>query len=122
MPTYNTVDQYMNDQPQKTQEILSLLMKCITDIVPEAICMINYNIIAFSLTENGKRDQQIMVAGFTHHVGFYPGIETIDEFSEQLAHLKTGKGSVQFPLDKILPCELIKEMVLYTKTRLQILI
>ncbi len=44
----------------------------------------NYNIPAFALVKGGKRDKQIMIAGYAKHVGFYPYPSTIEAFSERL--------------------------------------
>jgi hypothetical protein len=41
----------------------------------------NYKIPAFALVEEGKRDQQIMIAGFLKHVGFYPHPDVIEAFA-----------------------------------------
>jgi uncharacterized protein YdhG (YjbR/CyaY superfamily) len=77
--------------------------------------MFNYDIPAFSLVENGKRDQQIMIAGYGKHVGFYPHPETIALFREELKEYKQAKGSVQFPNSKPIPKDLIKRMVMKKK-------
>jgi uncharacterized protein YdhG (YjbR/CyaY superfamily) len=66
--------------------------------------------------ENGKREQQIMIAAYKKHVGFYPHPTTIEKFSDKLTIYKQGKGSIQFPINKPIPCELIIEMVKYRKS------
>ncbi len=77
--------------------------------------MINYNIPAYALIEGGKRDQQIMFAGYEKHVGLYPHPTTIEKYSKRLKVYKVGKGSAQFPIDEPLPKELITEMVKFRK-------
>jgi len=64
---------------------------------------------------DGKREQQIMMAGYKHHVSLYPHPTVMEHFSDDLKGYKKGKGSVQFPLDKPLPKELIVRMVKYRK-------
>ena len=54
-------------------------------------------------------------AVFKNHIGFYPTPTGIDEFKEDLSDYKQGKGSVQFPLDKPIPFELIKRIVQFRK-------
>ncbi|RAJ08964.1 hypothetical protein LV92_03182 [Arenibacter echinorum] len=54
-----------------------------------------------------------MIAGYKTHVGFYPHPTTIEKFNSELSNFKKGKGSVQFPLNKSLPKELIESMVAY---------
>ena len=77
--------------------------------------MMNYNIPAFALIEGGKRDQQIMIAGYKKHLGFYPHPSAIENFLDELKVYKVGKGSVQFPVSKPLPKDLIIKMVNYRK-------
>ena len=50
-------------------------------------------------------------AAFKNHIGFYPAPSGIAAFKEELSGYKGAKGSVQFPLDKPLPYELIREIV-----------
>jgi uncharacterized protein YdhG (YjbR/CyaY superfamily) len=112
---YQNYREYLQEQPAETQSALEQLRACILEAVPDAEECINYNIPAFALIPGGKRDQQIMIAGFKKHVGLYPHPTTMEHFSAELSSYKQGKGSVQFPLGHDLPCELIKRMVLYRK-------
>ena len=115
---YKTISDYINDQPEGTKEALRELRACILEAAPDAIEMFNYNIPAFALVKDGKRDQQIMMAGYKKHVGLYPHPSVMEKFSGELKEFKKGKGSVQFPLDRPLPKELIIRMV---KSRLEML-
>jgi uncharacterized protein YdhG (YjbR/CyaY superfamily) len=45
------------------------------------------------------------------HIGFYPTASGIEAFKNELSDYKGAKGSVQFPIDKPLPYELISEIV-----------
>ena len=112
---YNSFDEYMEAQASEVREVLLELSACIMEVVPGAVKMINYNIPAFALVEGGKRDKQIMIAGYKKHVGLYPHPTTMEKFWEQLDGYKKAKGSVQFPLSGPLPKDLIKEMVRYRK-------
>lgn len=56
----------------------------------------------------------IHFAAHKHHLGLYPGEETIIEFSEQLTDYKTSKGAVQLPWSKQLPESLIRDMVQFS--------
>ncbi|WP_297088977.1 DUF1801 domain-containing protein [uncultured Draconibacterium sp.] len=108
---YKTVDEYLDRQCEKTKERLIELRDCIYRAAPNAIEMINYNIPAYALTEGGKRDQQIMIAGYKKHIGFYPHPTVMEKFDQELSGYKKGKGSVQFAVDKPLPKHLIIKMV-----------
>jgi uncharacterized protein YdhG (YjbR/CyaY superfamily) len=60
-----------------------------------------------------------MIAGYKNHVGFYPHPSTIEAFLENLSGYKFAKGSVQFPLDKPIPKELVIKMVRYRYEQIQ---
>ncbi len=77
--------------------------------------VLNYKVPAFTLAPGGKRDQQIMMAGYAKFVGFYPFPTTMKAFAKELKEYKQGKGSVQFPLKKPLPKDLIIRMVKFRK-------
>ncbi|MCC4213596.1 iron chaperone [Leeuwenhoekiella parthenopeia] len=108
-----TVNEYFNAQPDKTKKALLELKACIVNVAQNATELLNYNIPAYALLEGGKREQQIMIAGYKKHVGLYPHPTTMEKFDSELSEFKKGKGSVQFPLDRPLPVELIKRMVRY---------
>ena len=50
-------------------------------------------------------------AGYERHVGFYPTGSGIAAFADELKAYKRGKGSVQFPLGRPLPIDLIRRIV-----------
>lgn len=110
---FKSVQGYFDLQPEKTREALIKLKECIFKSVPTATELLNYNIPAYALIEGGKREQQIMIAGYKKHVGLYPHPTTMERFEEELKGYKKGKGSVQFPLDKPLPINLIQRMIKY---------
>lgn len=114
-----SVEDYFNAQPEETKKALIELKKCILKVKPDATELFNYNIPAYSLVEGGKREQQIMIAGHKKHVGLYPHPTAMEKFETALNSYKKGKGSVQFPLGKPLPSELIIRMVEYRYNLLQ---
>lgn len=90
----NEIDKYIIKQPEEVQRALQEVRSYIKMAAPEAREMINYQIPAFSLVERGKRDQQIMIAGYKRHIGFYPRPNTIERFADKLKNFKSAKGSV----------------------------
>lgn len=110
---FQSVTAYFVAQPEHTKEKLLELKEIILKVVPYAEELFNYNIPAYSLVEGGKREYQIMIAGYEKFVGFYPHPTTMEKFANELRDFKRGKGSVQFPLDKPLPKDLIERMVKY---------
>ena len=89
------------------------MKKCILEVAPNATELFNYNIPAYTLIEGGKREKQIMIAGYKNAVGFYPHPTTMEKFDSELNGFIKGKGSLQFYLDKPLPKNLIIRMIKY---------
>lgn len=113
------VDAYIATQPPETQRALEELRLCIWEAAPGVSELMNYNIPAFALVKDGRRDKQIMIAGYPKHVGFYPHPDVIQAFADRFAAYKFAKGSVQFPLNKPIPRALVIEMVRFRLSRLQ---
>ncbi len=113
--SFKSAEEYFDAQPNDIKKALIELKKCILKAAPNATELINYNIPAYSLVENGKREHQVMIAGSKKHIGFYPHPTTMEKFELELSEFKKGKGSVQFPLNTLLPKELIVRMVKYRK-------
>jgi uncharacterized protein YdhG (YjbR/CyaY superfamily) len=110
---FKDFDDYIEVCDENTRIKLLRVRELIREVVPEAQELINYNIPAFTLVKDGKRDEQVMIAAFKSHIGFYPHPTTINEFKSKLGKYKFSKGAVQFPLEEELPETLIKDMVRY---------
>ncbi len=106
MQSYATVDEYLANFSGEARTKLDTLRKTIKEIVPEAGEKISYGIPTFYLNGN-----LVHFAGYKNHIGFYPGAAPISDFKKDLAGYKTSKGTVQFPLDKPLPLDLITNIV-----------
>lgn len=115
---FKTVAEYIENQPEDTQKTLWALHAIIMKAVPDATELINYDIPAYALVNGGKRDKQIMIAGYKTFVGFYPGSGILEHFSKELAGYKVGKASVQFSNNQPLPGDLIVEIIRFKKSRL----
>lgn len=118
MPTFETIDDYIAHQSKEAQIVLQELRTIIKEAAPDATEVLNYKIPCFTLVPGGKRDQQIMMAGYAKFVGFYPFPTTMAQFANELKDYKQGKGSVQFPLNQPLPKNLIKKMVEFRRNEL----
>ena len=55
----------------------------------------------------------VWFAAFENHIGFYPTSSGIEAFKNELSLYKKSKGSVQFPLDKPIPYDLVEKIVLF---------
>lgn len=105
-----TIDEYIKSFPNEVQDMMQELRKTIKKVVPEAQETIAYGIPTFKLHGN-----LVHFGGYKSHVGFYPAPSGIEAFSKELVQYKTGKGTLQFPLDKPLPLELIRKVVEFRK-------
>ena len=113
---FKSFDEYASSLPVKVRSNLTVLKDIILEIAPEATQTMFYNVPAFEISKRGKKiDRIIMIAGFKNHVGLYPHPTTIEQFQDELKAFKSGKGSIQFPLDQPLPKDLIHKMVIYRK-------
>lgn len=103
-----SVDEYITGFPSKTQSLLMQLRETIKTTAPNAEEMISYGIAGYKY-----HGMLVYFAGYTNHVSIYPAPRTAAEFRKELTAYKGGKGTVQFPLDKPLPLDLVKRIVKY---------
>ena len=115
MKNFKTVNEYIEDQPRDTGRTLKELRAIIMKTVPEATELFNYGIPAYALVKGGKRDKQIMIAGYKTFAGLYIGTGILEHFSSDLVGYKVGKASVQFPNSRPLPKRLIVEIIKFKK-------
>ncbi|HSF81617.1 MAG TPA: DUF1801 domain-containing protein [Anaerolineales bacterium] len=104
--TPKNIDEYIAGFPKEVQEILEMIRTTIKDAAPQAEETISYQMPTFTLQGN-----LVHFAAFKKHIGFYPAPRGIEKFKNELSAYKGGKGTVQFPLDKPIPYELISEIV-----------
>ena len=106
---FKTIDEYIKIFPQDVQSILERMRQTIRKATPEAVESISYQMPTFEL--NGKN--LVYFAGYKNHIGFYPVPSGIRAFKKELSQYKTGKGSLQFPIDKPVPYDLVKKIVMF---------
>ena len=103
---FNSIDEYIGLYPSEVQDILTTLRKVIKESAPEATEKISYQMPTFAMHGN-----LVHFAAFKKHIGFYPAASGVAAFTDELVEYKTSKGAIQFPIDKPLPYELIREIV-----------
>ena len=108
------VDEYIVEFPEPVQEKMKLIRNLIQKAAPEATESISYHMPAYKL----NKKPLVYFGGFKNHIGFYATPIAHEQFRDQLAPYKTGKGSVQFPHSEKLPEQLITEMVEFNKERI----
>ncbi len=75
--------------------------------VPEAKEAISYQMPAFTL---GGRNL-IFFAAYENHIGLNPASSAMEASIQELSPYRTGKGTLQFPLDQPLPLAIVREVV-----------
>ena len=100
-----SIDEYIAAFPAEIQETLQKIRQVIRDAAPEASEAISYQMPTFKLNGN-----LVHFAAFKDHIGFFPTPSGVEAYPE-LMQYKTGKGTLQFPLDQPIPYELIRRVV-----------
>jgi uncharacterized protein YdhG (YjbR/CyaY superfamily) len=103
---FKTIDEYIKAFPPDIQDILEKMRQTIHSAAPEAVEAISYRMPVFKL--NGVL---VYFAAYKSHIGFYPTSSGIEAFKKELASYKWSKGTVQFPLDKPIPYDLVEKIV-----------
>jgi uncharacterized protein YdhG (YjbR/CyaY superfamily) len=100
-----SVTEYINAAPKEARKKLREMRACIRTAAPGATESLKWGMPAFSY-------HRILVtyAAFKHHIGFYPTASAVKAFADDLSHLATAAGSIQFPLEKPLPLPLIRKI------------
>lgn len=100
------VDEYIANSSDEVRPKLKQMRACIRAAAPGATQALKWGMPSFSY-------KRILVAyaGFKHHIGLYPTPSVTKALAKEIKNYKTGKGSIQFPLDKPLPLALIRKMV-----------
>ena len=107
-----TIDEYIADCPANVQPHLEKVRAAILKAAPDAGEAIKYGMPTF--VQNGNL---IHFAGWTSHIGLYPGSKPIEVFKDELAKYEISKGTVRFPLDKPIPYGLIGKITKYCVKR-----
>jgi uncharacterized protein YdhG (YjbR/CyaY superfamily) len=100
------VDDYIKQFPAAVKNSLQQLRKTIKAAAPKAEEVISYGMPAYKY--NGVL---VYFAGYKNHIGFYGTPSGHAEFAKELSKYKSGKGSVQFPLDEPLPLKTVEQIV-----------
>ena len=104
-----SIDDYIRGFPKSVQDTLEQMRSTIRRAAPEAVEAISYQMPTFKLA--GKN--LVHFAGYEKHVGFYPLPSGIAAFKQDLAPYVQGKGSVQFPLGRPIPYDLVSRIVAF---------
>ncbi len=103
-----SISEYIQAAPKGARKKLRQMRASIRASAPGAKESLKWGMPAFSYG-------RILVtfAAFKHHIGFYPTPPAVRAFANDLSKFATGKGSIQFPLEKPLPLPLIRKITAF---------
>ena len=100
------MDEYIAGFPKDVQEILEQIRMTIKKAAPNADEGISYKMPTFYL----KGQHLIYFAAYKKHIGLYPVPSGDAKFNQEISEYQSGKGTLQFPLDKPIPYKLISKI------------
>jgi uncharacterized protein YdhG (YjbR/CyaY superfamily) len=103
------INSYIAALQPEFQSRMNAIRTLVKEMAPDAVEKIAYQMPAFYLNSRPL----VYYASFKSHIGFYPIPSGLEAFKNELKEWKQGKGSVQFPINKPLPIELIRRIVEY---------
>lgn len=104
---YQSIDHYIESQDLDKHERLQEIRKIMKHLVPDGIEVISYHMPAFKW----KGKIVAYFGAFKDHISLFPHASCIEAFQEQSKDYVMSKGTIQFPMNKALPKDLIREMI-----------
>jgi uncharacterized protein YdhG (YjbR/CyaY superfamily) len=105
-PDYTSIDQYIRSFPAPTRKILKELRAVMRKAAPHASEKVSYGIP--TLFQNGNL---VHYAAYAKHIGLYGAPHAPKAFARKLQKYRTGKGTLQFPIDQPIPLDLVRQIV-----------
>lgn len=106
-----SIEEYIDLAPPQQKARLTEIRQCIHSSIPNIEEKISYDMPTFLY--RGKI--LLYVAAQKKHIGLYALPDTNQFFAEALKIYRTGKGSIQFPNNAVLPLELISQIIAFRK-------
>lgn len=106
--TRGSIDKYIAARPPESRKALKQLRALIKKTAPGVTERISYGIPVFDL-----QDQYLVyVAGWKKHISLYPVTARVARtLKDEIKPYRTGKGTLQFPLERPMPVGLIRRIV-----------
>ena len=102
------VDNYIDGFDENIQLKLNEIRNLIIETTPLSKEIISYNMPAYK-----GRGIIVYFAAFKNHISIFPTSSGVEAFEEELKEYKHSKGTIQFPVSKPLPIDLIRRIVLF---------
>lgn len=105
--TPTSINEYIAGFPKETQKVLEEVRAIIKDTAPHAKETISYAIPTFTV----NKKYLVYFAGYKSHISLYPAPAGNASFEKEIGSYRSGKGTLQFPIGKPLPVDLIRKIV-----------
>jgi len=112
---FETIDEYIESFPENVQDILEKLRDTIRKTAPGAAESISYQMPTFKL----DRKRLLYFSAWKNHIGFYSVPIGDAAFRKELSPYSGEKGSLRFPMDKAIPYDLVKKIVMFRMGEIQ---
>jgi uncharacterized protein YdhG (YjbR/CyaY superfamily) len=111
---FKTIDEYHSTFPPEIAERMQQIREIVHDVAPGAQEVISYQIPAFRY---GKKGFLIYYSAYAKHISLSsPWTQAfLKHFEADLQGLTVSRSAIQFPHEKPLPLDLIREMVAFRK-------
>ena len=112
---FETIDEYIESFPENVQDILEKLRDTVRKAAPEVAESISYQMPTFKL----DKKRLIYFSAWKNHIGFYSIPVGDAAFRKELSPYSGEKGSLRFPMDKPIPYDLVKKIVMFRMREIQ---
>jgi uncharacterized protein YdhG (YjbR/CyaY superfamily) len=106
-PKAKNIDGYIKNFPATAKKMLQQIRTTVKKTIPGAEEVISYSIPAFKL----HKKILVYFAGWKDHVSIYPVPKANQTLQKEISLYQTGKGTLQFSLDKPLPVNFISKII-----------
>ena len=102
------VEDYLAAVPEPSRSALEGLRQTIREVVPDATETISYKVPTFRYQDRALVAYGATETGCTFYV---MSTDVFNAFKEKVKGFKTGKGSIRFEPDKLIPPEIVQNIV-----------
>jgi uncharacterized protein YdhG (YjbR/CyaY superfamily) len=111
--TFATVDEYLDSFPDEVRDRLARIRWIAREVLDEPDERISYGIP--TVTVAGR--PVVHYSGWKRHIALYPVPDGEAGLDRDLEPYRAGKGTLQFPLDRPLPEDLVRRVVVALSAR-----
>ena len=107
MRKVETVEEYLGELPLVQKEEFERIKTVVMSCIPEAKLGISYGMPAFKY-----KDKPLLYFGaFTNHMSIFPTATPIEELKDKLSKWEISKGTLKYSPQKLIPAEIIVELI-----------